>query len=163
MIKTEGNPSLSYVTPFFMALQFMTTTINQKTVILRNVKNPFFEDKHLLIQQLNNPIILTPIKWKNGKVRTQKLHTWITQETRFDLCISGIPAADISLTKYSSVYSLAATRWKGQNITVINNWKTRGNVHIKVPDMINLEETMNGSKRYVTINLSSLQLQIATY
>lgn len=64
MIKTEGNPSLSYVTPFFMPLQFMTTTINQKTVILRNVKNPFFEDKHLLIQQLNNPIILTPIKWK---------------------------------------------------------------------------------------------------
>lgn len=34
--------------------------------------------------------------------------TWITQETRFDLWISGIPSADISLMKYSSVYSLLA-------------------------------------------------------
>lgn len=35
-----------------------------------------------------------------------KLQTWITQETRFDLCISGIPSLDMWLRKYSSVYSL---------------------------------------------------------
>jgi hypothetical protein len=41
--KGRRKPSLSYVTPLFMPLQFMTTTINQKTIILRNVKNAFFK------------------------------------------------------------------------------------------------------------------------
>ena len=52
--KGRRKPSLSYVTPLFTPLH-MTTTVNQKTIILRNVKNAFFKEAIIADTSVHQP------------------------------------------------------------------------------------------------------------
>lgn len=71
-------------------------------------------------------------QWRVKLVKESKTKlklAWITEPTRFDLCISGIASADISFIKYSSVYSLVeiqASRWEQGTSKLKYKWKKVG-------------------------------------